>query len=48
MTEHSEFTKVGVLSGVSNWNEETARLDYFEDSSSIDGRLLANIKGKRV
>ena len=46
MTEHSEFTMVGKLgSGPCDWNEETARLDNFEDSPDISPRLVENIKG---
>ena len=48
MTEHSEFTHVGYLGGgPCDWNEDSARLNYFEDSQLINEspRLLENIKG---
>ena len=39
---------VGSLEGRFNgfWNEETARLNRFEDCEYIDDQLLKNIKGK--
>ena len=48
MTEHSEFTHVGYLGGgPCDWNEDSARLNYFEDSQLINEspRLIENIKG---
>ena len=46
MTEHSEFTHVGYLGGgPCDWNEDSARLNYFEDSQLINQRLIENIKG---
>ena len=48
MTEHSEFTHVGYLvGGPCEWNEPSARLDYFEDSQLLNEspRLIENIKG---
>ena len=43
-------TYVGSLKGRYNcfWNEETARLDRFENCEFIDEQLLKNIKGKKI
>ena len=36
---------VGSLEGRCFWNEETARLNRFEDCQFIDDQLLKNIQG---